>query len=160
MSESANLLPHRPQPKQWSSVYSTGWLVHHRPCGPLDHQPGAEQHFLMDNFTLCAVASLICILILTRVIKKKRQLQSIQSKGTQTSNPVLNLDDSINRLSSELSTLQDRMENLEHHQLQGVTTLRMGSALPTQNENDSAQSVEPNQEKILWPGARPSYPSF
>ena len=23
-----------------------------------------------------------------------------------------------------------------------------------------AQSVEPNQEKILWPGARPSYPSF
>ena len=74
--------------------------------------------------------------------------------------PDVNLDESIHKLSSELSTLHDRMEHFEQQRLQGVTTLRMGSALPTQNENDSAQSVEPNQEKILWPGARPSYPSF
>ena len=39
-----------------------------------------------------------------------------------------------------------------HHSQDGVG--------PAQNKNDLAQTVEPNQEKILWPGARPSYPSF
>ena len=115
---------------------------------------------MLDIFNLCAVASLICIFILTKVIKKKKQLQSIQSKGTQTSSPVLILDDFIHRISSELSTLQDRMEHLEQQRLQGVTTLRMGSALLTHNKDGSAQSEEPNQEKILWPGARPSYLSY
>ena len=67
-----------------------------------------DAHFLLDIFTLCSVAFLICILILYKAIKKKRLNQAYQSEGTQTSNPVLNLDESINRLSSELTTLHAR----------------------------------------------------
>ena len=72
-----------------------------------------DAHFLLDVFTLCAVALLVFILIATKVTKKRRQLQSIKTTGTQTSNIVPNLDASIFKISSELTSLQDRMEILE-----------------------------------------------
>ena len=52
-----------------------------------------DAHFLLDVFNLCAVALLVFILIVTKVTKKRRQLQSIKTTGTQTSNIVPNLDD-------------------------------------------------------------------
>ena len=70
------------------------------------------------------------------------------------------MDASIYRISSELSSLQDRMELLEQNWLQSINTLRTGSALHNQNEKVSAQTEDPNQEKTSWPGAHPSYPSY
>ena len=63
-----------------------------------------EPHFLLDIFTLCSVTFLIGLFILTKALKRRRLALSHQTKGTQTANPVLNLDESINRLSSEMST--------------------------------------------------------
>ena len=116
-----------------------------------------DAHFLLDIFTLCSVASLICIFILTKAIKKKRLIQSYQTKGMQTANPVLNLDESIHRLSSELSTLHDRLEHMEQERLQDVTTHRMESS---KIEYCPGESEEPNHVQSTWPGARPTYPSY
>ena len=107
----------------------------------------------MDIFTLCLVASLICIFILTKAIKKKSLIQSYQTKGTQTANPVLNLDESLHRLSSELSTLHDRLEHLEQERLQDVTTHRMESSLPTKTEYCPAESEEPSHLQSTWSGS-------
>ena len=63
-----------------------------------------DPHFLLDISTLCSVAFLIGIFILTKALKRRRLALSHQTKGTQTANPELNLDESINRLSSEMLT--------------------------------------------------------
>ena len=118
-------------------------------------------HFLLDVFTLCAVALLVFILIVTKVTKKRRQLQSIKTTGTQTSYIVPNLDASIFKISSELTSLQDRMEILEQNRLQTINSFRMGSTLHNPNEKVPAQTEDdPAQEKISWPGAHPLYPSY
>ena len=119
-----------------------------------------DAHFLLDIFTLCSVASLICILILYKAITKRRLNQSHQTRGTQTANQVLNLDESINRLSSELTPLHARLEHLEQERLQDVTIHRMESSLPTKNEYCPTESEEPNHVQSTWPGARPTYPSL
>ena len=77
-----------------------------------------DPHFLLDIFTLCSVASLVVILILTKALKRRRLALSHQTKSTQTENPVLNLDESINRLSTEMLTLQDRLDHLEQERLE------------------------------------------
>ena len=114
---------------------------------------------LLDIFTLCLVASLLCILILTKALKKRRLILSRQTKGIQTENPGLNLDESINRLSSEMSALQDRLEHLKQERLEAVTTHRMQSPLPTKTEHCTAESEDPNHVQSTWSGAWPTYPS-
>ena len=102
-----------------------------------------DAHFLLDIFTLCSVASLICVLILYKAITKRRLNQSHQTRGTQTANQVLNLDESINRLSSELTPLHARLEHLEQERLQDVT----------KNEHCPAESEEPNHVQSIWRAA-------
>ena len=82
MFESANLLPHQPQSKQCSPVHSADRMCKQRtadlsttdPEDPtttnLEHS-NMDAHILLDIFTLCVVASLFLILILTKVIKKE-----------------------------------------------------------------------------------------
>ena len=73
-------------------------------------QSPMDPHFLLDIFTLCSVAFLIGILILTKALKRRRLALSHQTKGIQTANPILNLDDSINRLTLTES-LQTSLDN-------------------------------------------------
>ena len=77
------------------------------------------------------------------------------------SNPVLNLDESINKLSSEMTTLHARLEHLEQERLQDVTTThRIESSLPTKNVYCPAESEESNHVQSTWPGSRPTHPSY
>ena len=69
-----------------------------------------DVHILLDVLTLCAVALLVLIFIVAQVTKRRRQLQSTKTTGTQTSNIVPDLDTSIYKITSELTSLQDRME--------------------------------------------------
>ena len=128
MSESALLLQLRPPGRQLSSTLTIDQMCRQRTALPsasdsessstdTSEQSSMDPHFLLDIFTLCSVASLVVILILTKALKRRRLALSHQTKGTQTANPVLNLDESINRLSSEMSTLHDRLEHLEQERL-------------------------------------------
>ena len=118
-----------------------------------------DPHFLLDIFTLCSVAFLIGLFILTKALKRRRLALSHQTKGTQTANPILNLDDSINRLSSEMSTLQDRLVHLEQERLEAVTSHRMQPPLATKTEHCTAESEDPNHAQSTWSGAWPKYPA-
>ena len=119
-----------------------------------------DPHFLLDIFTLCSVTSLVVIFILTILTLKRRRLAlSHQTKGIQTANPILNLDASINRLSSEMSTLQDRLVHLEQERLEAVTSHRMQPPLATKTEHCTAESEHPNHGHPTWSGAWPKYPA-
>ena len=122
-------------------------------------QSSMDPHFLLDIFTLCAVASLVVILVLTRVLKRRRLALSHQTKCTQTDNPVLNLDESINRLSTEMSTLQDRLDHLEQERLEAKTSHRMQLPLANNTEYCSEEPELANHGQPTWPGAWPKYPA-
>ena len=118
-----------------------------------------DPHFLLDIFTLCSVASLVVILILTKALKRRRLALSHQTKSTQTENPVLNLDESINRLSTEMSTLQDRLDHLEQERLEAVTSHRMQSPLANNTGHCTAEPEHANHGQPTWSGAWPKYPA-
>ena len=122
-------------------------------------QSPMDPHFILDILTLCSVACLVVLILLSMALKRRRHALSHQSKGSQTDNPVLNLDDSINRLSSEMSTLQDRLEYLEQERLESVTSHRLQSPLPSKTEHCTAEAVDPIHVQYTWPGASPKYPA-
>ena len=109
-----------------------------------------DVHILMDVFTLSAVAVLVIILIVVQVIKKKKKLLATRSTGTQTSNIVPDLDATIFKINSELSSLHDRLESMEQERLEEINAHRMSTTMPSPTQEDPAQ----------WPGANPTYPSY
>ena len=54
----------------------------------------------------------------------------IQTEGTQTDNPLFNIDDTINRLYQEVSTHQQRLDSIEQSRLEMVNFNRLLSFLP------------------------------
>ena len=64
------------------------------------------------------------------------------------------LDASIFKITSELTSLHDRLESLEQNRLEMINSYRLATTLPRSTDED------PAQEKATWPGANPSYPSF
>ena len=170
MSESALLLQLRPPGRQLSSTLTIDQMCRQRTALPsasdsessstdTSEQSPMDPHFLLDIFTLCSVASLVVILILTKALKRRRLALSHQTKSTQTENPVLNLDESINRLSTEMSTLQDRLDHLEQERLEAVTSHRMQSPLANNTEHCTAESEHANHGQPTWAGAWPKYPA-
>ena len=76
-----------------------------------------------------------------------------------TEGQILNLDDSIKRLSSEMSTLQDRLEYLEQERLESVTSHRPQSPLPSKTEHCTAEAEAPTHVQYTWSGASAKYPA-
>ena len=87
-----------------------------------------DPHFILDTVTLCAVACLVVLIIVSKVLRKRKLALSFQSKASQTDNPVLDVHASINRLSFEMSTVQQRLEYLDQERLEAATTHRLQSA--------------------------------
>ena len=102
---------------------------------------------------------MVVLIVLSKALKRRRHALSHQSKGSQTDNPVLNLDVSINRLSSEMSTLQDRLEYLEQERLESVTSHRLQSPLPCKTEHCTAEAEDPTHVQYTWSGASAKYPA-
>ena len=89
-----------------------------------------DTHLIVDTATLCVVIAIALLFLAFRAWQKRKAALSVQSKGTQTDNPVLNIDNTINRLSLELSTLQQRLDSIEQGRLETVTNNRLLSMLP------------------------------
>ena len=105
---------------------------------------------IMDVLTLCVVALLVIIFIVVQVTKKRKQLLATRSTGTQTTNIVPDLDATIIKINSELSSLHDRLESMEQERLEEINAHRMSTTMPSPTQEDPAQ----------WPGANPTYPSY
>ena len=113
-----------------------------------------DVHILMDVLTLCVVALLVIIFIVVQVTKKRKQLLATRSTGTQTSNIVPDLDATIFKINSELSSLHDRLESMEQERLEEINAHRMSTTMPSPTQEVPAQS------ETTWPGANPTYPSY
>ena len=93
-------------------------------------KPQMDTHLIVNTATLCVVVAIALLFLAFRAWQKRKAALSVQSKGTQTDNPVLNIDNTINRLSLELSTLQQRLDSIEQGRLETVTNNRLLSMLP------------------------------
>ena len=132
--------------------------------------PQMNSHLIVDIVTLCIVVAIALLFLALRAWQRKKAAAaaaaaalSVQSEGTQTDNPVFNIDDTINRLSLELSTHQQRLDSIEQGRLEMVTINRLLSFLPK-----SAYSKEehgfPDQDIATsydgsWGGNRNQYPA-
>ena len=102
-------------------------------------------------------------LLLPLLLLQAAAALSVQSEGTQTDNPVFNIDDTINRLSLELSTHQQRLDSIEQGRLEMVTINRLLSFLPKsayskEEDGFSDQDIATSYDGS-WGGNRNQYPA-
>ena len=133
---------------------------------PLDNseQPQMDTHLIVDTVTLCVVLALL--FLASRAWQKRKAALSVQSKGSQTDNPILNIDSTINRLSLEVSTLQQRLESIEQGRLETVTNNRLLSMLPKSayfKEKDGSfdqdNGTSFDQSNGSWSSSTNTYPA-
>ena len=61
------------------------------------------------------------------------------------------LDATIFKINSELSSLHDRLESMEQNRLEEINSHRLSTTLASRTQEDPVQS------KATWPGANPTY---
>ena len=118
-----------------------------------------DPHLILDTVTPCAIACLVALIIVSKVLKKRRLTLSYQSKASQTDNPVLDVHASINRLSFEMSTVQQRLEYHDQERLEAATTHRLQSATPSKSVHYAEESEASSDEQCNWAGAKAMYPA-
>ena len=107
--------------------------------------PEMDGHLFVDIFTLCFVVVVVLLYLVLKTWQRKKAAAaaaaadaaaaaaaalSVQTEGTQTDNPLFNIDDTINRLYQELSTHQQRLDSIEQSRLEMVNFNRLLSFLP------------------------------
>ena len=130
-------------------------------------QPQMDTHLIVDTVTLCVVVVLALLFLASRAWQKRKAALSVQSKGSQTDNPILNIDSTINRLSLEVSTLQQRLESIEQGRLETVTTNQLlSSMLPksayfTEEDEsfDQNHGTSFDQNHGTWSSSTNTYPA-
>ena len=119
-------------------------------------QPQMDTHLIVDTVMLCVVVCLVLLIIASRALKKRKTALSLQSKGSQTDNPILSIDGSINRLSLEVSTLQQRLESIEQGRLEAVSINRLQSSKSAHFTEEDESS---GQNHGTWGGSSAMYPA-
>ena len=136
--------------------------------------PQMNSHLIVDIVTLCIVVAIALLFLALRAWQRKKAAAaaaaaaalSVQSEGTQTDNPVFNIDDTINRLSLELSTHQQRLDSIEQGRLEMVTINRLLSFLPKsayskEEDGFSDQDIATSHDQCngSWGSNRNQYPA-
>ena len=137
--------------------------------------PQMNSHLIVDIVTLCIVVAIALLFLALRAWQRKKAAAaaaaaaaalSVQSEGTQTDNPVFNIDDTINRLSLELSTHQQRLDSIEQGRLEMVTINRLLSFLPKsayskEEDGFSDQDIATSHDQCYgsWGSNRNQYPA-
>ena len=122
-------------------------------------QPQMDTHLIVDTVMLCVVVCLVLLIIASRALKKRKTALSLQSKGSQTDNPILSIDGSINRLSLEVSTLQQRLESIEQGRLEAVSINRLQSSMPPKSAHFTEEDESSGQNHGTWGGSSAMYPA-
>ena len=122
-------------------------------------QPQMDTHLIVDTVTLCVVVVLVLLILASRAWKKRKTALSFQSKGSQTDNPILSIDSTINRLSLEVSTLQQRLESIEQGRLEAVSINRLQSSMPPKSAHFTEEDESSGQNHGTWGGSSTMYPA-
>ena len=126
-----------------------------------------DTHMIVDTVTLCIVVVLALLSLASRAWQRRKAALSVQSKGSQTNNPILNIDSTINRLSLEVSTLQQRLESIEQGRLETVTNNRLLSSMLPKSAyfKEEDESFDQNhgtsfdQNHGTWSSSTNTYPA-
>ena len=140
--------------------------------------PEMDGHLFVDIFTLCFVVVVVLLYLVLKTWQRKKAAAataaadaaaaaaaalSVQTEGTQTDNPLFNIDDSINRLYQELSTHQQRLDSIEQNRLEMVNFNRLLSFLPKPNlpkeEEDFTHQDSADPYDGSWGENRIQYPA-
>ena len=122
-------------------------------------QPQMDTHLIVDTVTLCVVVVLVLLFLASRAWKKRKTALSFQSKGSQTDNPILSIDSTINRLSLEVSTLQQRLESIEQGRLEAVTNNRLQSSMLPKSAHFTEENEPSDQNHGTWSSSTTMYPA-
>ena len=140
--------------------------------------PKMDGHLFVDIFTLCFVVAVVVLYLVLKTWQRKKAAAaaaaaeaaaaaaaalSVQTEGTQTDNPLFNIDDSINRLYQELSTHQQRLDSIEQSRLEMVNFNRLLSFLPKPTlpkEEDGFTNQDADNSYVdSWGENRIQYPA-
>ena len=122
-------------------------------------QPQMDTHLIVDTVTLCVVVVLALLFLASRAWQRRKAALSVQSKGSQTDNPILNIDSTINRLSLEVSTLQQRLESIEQGRLETVTTNQLLSSMLPKSAYLTEEDESFDQNHGTWSSSTTMYPA-
>ena len=130
-------------------------------------KPQMDTHLIVNTATLCVVVAIALLFLAFRAWQKRETALSVQSKGTQTDNPILNIDSTINRLSLEVSTLQQRLESIEQGRLEALTNNRLQSSMLPKSAHfteedesfDQNHGTSFNQNHGTWSSSTNTYPA-
>ena len=118
-----------------------------------------DTHLIVDTVTLCVVVVLVLLYLASRAWKKRKTARSFQSKECQTDNPILSIDSTINRLSLEVSTLQQRLESIEQGRLEAVSINQLQSSMPPKSAHFTEEDESSGQNHGTWGGSTAMYPA-
>ena len=118
-----------------------------------------DTHLLVETVTLRVVVVLALLFLASRAWQKRKAALSVQSKGSQTDNPILNIDSTINRLSLEVSTLQQRLESIEQGRLEAVTNNRLQSSMLPKSAHFTEENEPSDQNHGTWSSSTTMYPA-
>ena len=135
--------------------------------------PQMNSHLIVDIVTLCIVVAVALLFLALKTWQRKKAAAataaaaaaalSVQTEGTQTDNPLFNIDDSINRLYQELSTHQQRLDSIEQSRLEMVNFNRLLSFLPKPTlpkEEDGFTNQDTDNSYVdSWGDNRNQYPA-
>ena len=139
--------------------------------------PEMDGHLFVDIFTLSFVVAVVLLYLVLKTWQRKKAAAaaaaadaaaaaaaalSVQTEGTQTDNPLFNIDDTINRLYQELSTHQQRLDSIEQSRLEMVNFNRLLSFLPKPTlpkEEDGFTHQDADSHDGPWGDNRIKYPA-
>ena len=130
--------------------------------------PQMDSHLIVDIVTLCIVVAVALLFLALKTWQRKKAAAaaaalSVQTEGTQTDNPLFNIDDTINRLYQELSTHQQRLDSIEQNRLEMVNFNRLLSFLPKptlpKEEDGFTHQDTDNSYVDSWGDNRNQYPA-
>ena len=137
--------------------------------------PEMDGHLFVDIFTLCFVVVVVLLYLVLKTWQRKKAAAaaaaadaaaaaaaalSVQTEGTQTDNPLFNIDDTINRLYQELSTHQQRLDSIEQSRLEMVNFNRLLSFLPKPTlPKEEEGFTQQDTDEGSWGENRIQYPA-
>ena len=140
--------------------------------------PQMDSHLIVDIVTLCFVVAVALLFLALKTWQRKKAAAaaaaadaaaaaaaalSVHTEGTQTDNPLFNIDDTINRLYQELSTHQQRLDSIEQSRLEMVNFNRLLSFLPKptlpKEEDGFTHQDTDNSYVGSWDDNRNQYPA-
>ena len=91
-----------------------------------------DSHLLLDSLTLSAVAILLIILLLAKLVKRQKKLASTKSSATQTTVWDTDIEKALTKMNEDMEEFHARLERVEQARLESINLSGVAPLPPTQ----------------------------